>query len=183
MGIAATALSLIGELDPRDAALLGALENGLPLVARPYAAVGALLDMPETEVLARLARLREDLVIKRWGVVVRHRELGYRANGMVVWDLPDERVGAVGRRLARFAFVTLCYRRPRRPPAWNYNLFTMIHGRDEAGVRANLGHLVASCRLEGVAHEVLFSERRFKQRGARYLGGCAGARGRPAVAS
>ncbi|MDZ7753437.1 MAG: AsnC family protein [Gammaproteobacteria bacterium] len=183
MGIAATALPLAGELDSRDAALLGALENGLPLVARPYAAVGALLDMPEAEVLARLARLREVQVIKRWGVVVRHRELGYRANGMVVWDVPDHRVATLGRRLSHFPCVTLCYRRPRRPPDWNYNLFTMIHGRDEAGVRANLGHLVASCRLEGVTHEVLFSERRFKQRGARYLGGYAGTAGRAVVPS
>lgn len=155
-------------LDSRDAALLAAIEDGLPLVARPYAAVGEAVAMAEAEVVARLARLRRQGIIKRWGVVVRHRELGYRANGMVVWDVPDHQVAAVGRRLGRFGFVTLCYRRPRCPPHWRYNLFTMIHGHDEEGVRANLGYLVQCCDLDEICHDILFSVRRFKQRGARY---------------
>ncbi len=67
--------------------------------------------------IAALRRLLADGVIKRLGVVVRHRELGYRANAMVVWDVPDERVDEVGRTLAALPFVTLCYRRPRRLPA------------------------------------------------------------------
>ncbi|WJW75435.1 AsnC family transcriptional regulator [Thiohalobacter sp. IOR34] len=151
-----------------DRRLIEAIQRGLPLVARPYAAVGERLGMSEGEVLARLARLLEDGVIKRLGVVVRHRELGYRANAMVVWDVPDATVDRLGQCLGQFEFVTLCYRRPRRLPDWPYNLFCMIHGKDRAAVLDKVDFLVERCGLQGIAREVLFSGRRFKQRGAIY---------------
>ena len=154
--------------DARDAGLLHAIEDGLPLVSRPFAQLGEQLDMSEGEVIARLWLLQTRGVIKRFGVVVRHHELGYRANAMVVWDIPDSQVREMGRRLGGFPFVTLCYRRPRRPPAWPYNLFTMIHGRDRDQVLARVAELVEQCGLQDIPYQALFSRRRFKQRGARY---------------
>ena len=155
-------------LDEGDRALIAAIQSGLPLCSRPYAEIGAQLDMDDTTVIKRLKRLRNQGAIKRMGVVVRHHELGYRANAMVVWDVADERVSELGRCMGRFAFVTLCYRRPRRLPVWRYNLFCMIHGRDRDAVLAHVEHLVESCGLQTVPYEVLFSTHRFKQRGARY---------------
>ncbi len=154
--------------DPRQTALIAAIQEGLPLVARPWAVIAERLGMREAEVMEWVRALQCDGTIKRLGVVVRHRRLGYRANAMVVWDLPDDRVAEVGHCFGRFGFVTLCYRRPRRLPHWPYNLFTMIHGRDRAEVRTRVDELVAACGLEDVAHAVLFSRRAFKQRGARY---------------
>lgn len=154
--------------DLADLALAQALQDGLPLVPRPYAVVGALLGLSEAEVLARLTRLIQVGDIRRLGVVVRHRELGYRANAMVVWDVPDDQVTEVGGNLGQQPFVTLCYRRPRRLPRWHYNLFCMIHGHSEAEVTENLNRLIETCALQQISHEVLFSKRRFKQRGARY---------------
>jgi DNA-binding Lrp family transcriptional regulator len=107
-------------------------------------------------------------VIKRMGVVVRHHELGYRANAMVVWDVPDEEVSQLGTCLGKLEFVTLCYRRPRRLPAWRYNLFCMIHGHDREEVLARVEEMRRGCGLQHIAYEVLFSTRRFKQCGARY---------------
>lgn len=159
--------------DPVDLALLEAIEDGLPLVAEPYAELGRRLGLSEGEVLARLWLLQTHGVIKRFGVVVRHHELGYRANAMVVWDIPDAEVAELGRRLSGFACVTLCYRRPRRLPGWPYNLFTMIHGRDRGEVLERVAELVGVCGLEDIEHQVLFSRRRFKQRGARYGRGSA----------
>ena len=160
--------------DPMLRALIEAVQVGLPLVPRPYAAIGRRVGLTEHEVIHHLAALLEQGVIKRLGVVVRHHELGYDANAMVVWDIPDERVGEVGRWLGDQPIVTLCYRRTRRPPEWPYNLFTMIHGRDRDQVLAHVGELVRGGGLERVEHRVLFSRRRFKQRGARYGGGDAG---------
>jgi len=154
--------------DPLDRALVAVVQDGLPLVPQPYAAIGERLGLPESEVRDRLRRMLESGAIRRLGVVVRHRELGYRANAMVVWDVPDERVAELGRLLGRQACVNLCYRRPRRPPDWPYNLFCMIHGRNRAGVLAHLEELIGCCGLEGVPYQVLFSRRRFKQRGAHY---------------
>jgi len=154
--------------DPIEAALVAAVQGGLPLSPRPYAVIADALDLDEAEVLVRLARLIGSGTIKRFGVVVRHQELGYRANAMVVWALPEGRVGEVGRRLGGLPFVTLSYRRPRRLPDWPYNLFTMIHGRDRAAVLALIEEAKERCGLQGIECAALFSGQRFKQRGARY---------------
>ncbi len=153
------------ELDRR---LLAVLQEGLPLTVRPYARVAAQLGVGEDEVLERLAVLQENGTMSRFGVVVCHRKLGYRANAMVVWDVPDERADDCGQRLAALPFVTLSYRRPRRPPAWPYNLFCMIHGTDRRQVLAEVEIATREAGLAGCERVVLFSRRCFKQRGARY---------------
>jgi DNA-binding Lrp family transcriptional regulator len=143
-----------------DLRLLAILQEGLPLTARPYARVAAQLGVAEDDVLERLAVLQENGTISRFGVVVSHRELGYRANAMVVWDVPDERADDCGQRLAGLPFVTLSYRRPRRPPAWLYNLFAMIHGTDRRQVLAEVEIATREAGLAGCDRAVLFSLRR-----------------------
>jgi siroheme decarboxylase len=151
-----------------DRDLLAIIQQGLPLCPRPYAMVAETLGLDESEVIARIGRLLADDTIKRLGVVVRHRALGYRANAMVVWALPEARVAEVGRCLGRFPCVTLSYRRPARPPDWPYTLFTMIHGRDRATVLAQVEEIKQQCGLAEIDSAVLFSRRCFKQRGASY---------------
>jgi len=170
--------SLVDDVDRR---LLAAIQYGLPLVSRPYANIGVDLGLSETEVIARLTRLRETGVIRRFGVVVRHHELGYRANAMVVWDVPDDQVVELGQCLAGFDFITLCYRRPRHLPQWRYNLYCMIHGKSREEVLTHLEWMVGRCGLQSLPHEVLFSRRRFKQRGAVYAAGAATSREQGAV--
>jgi DNA-binding Lrp family transcriptional regulator len=156
-------------LDARDYALIAAIQDGLPLVARPYAAIGAAIDLEENEVLRRLERLLNQDVIKRFGVVVRHHELGFRANAMVVWNIPDARIDEFGRCVGASGLVNLCYQRPRRLPDWPYNLFCMIHGKDRDAVLERLDQLRDQCGLSGFEYEILFSKQRFKQTGARYV--------------
>ena len=156
-------------LNAQDRRLVALIQGCLPLSSRPYAELGKQLDMPEETVIQRIRAMQEDGVIKRMGIVVRHHELGYTANAMVVWDVPDDQTRRVGKALGRHACVTLCYQRPRRLPEWPYNLFCMIHGKDRERVLNYLDSLVESEALQDVPHEVLFSGERFKQRGARYL--------------
>jgi len=153
---------------PGEQQLLTALQEGLPLVTTPYAALAQRVGMTEAAVQATLERWLESRVINRLGVIVRHHELGYRANAMVVWDVPDAEVRAVGRRAAAAPYVTLCYQRRRCLPDWRYNLYCMIHGKERAGVLAQIAALRANCDLMPYPYEVLFSRQRFKQRGARY---------------
>lgn len=153
-----------------DSALIRSIQGGLPLVERPFAAIAAELGWTEEAVIERIRALQALGAIKRLGVVVRHQELGYGANAMVVWDLPDAQVDALGQRIGALPFVTLCYRRPRRPPTWPYNLFTMIHGRDRAAVLTQVARLQTDLERElgPLDNAVLFSGQRFKQRGAFY---------------
>ncbi len=156
-------------LTETDRRLVAAIQGGLPLVAHPYAAIGKQLGLTESDVIERLSKLQSAGLVKRMGVVVKHRALGYRANAMVVWDIPDAEVQRVGELLAGESCVTLCYQRPRREPDWPYNLFCMIHGRERDGVLRRLEQIIQYHDLGHFAHEVLFSGRSFKQRGARYV--------------
>jgi DNA-binding Lrp family transcriptional regulator len=153
------------ELTQAEKAFMAVLQTGLPLIAQPFAALG----WPEADALALLARWTETGVIKRFGVVVRHHELGYTANAMVVWDVPDALVSRVGKCIADSGRVSLCYRRPRELPHWPYNLFCMIHGKNRQEVEQGIAALMQACGLAFYPHEILFSCRRFKQRGARYV--------------
>ena len=157
--------SPIGEAERR---LVSVLQEGLPLFMRPFALIAERIGISESEVMGRIGHWLDDGAIKRFGVVVRHRELGYKANAMLVHDIPDARVGELGRALAEEPAVTLCYRRPRVLPDWPYNLFCMIHGRERSEVEAIIGELRQRHGLADCAHDVLFSLTRFKQNGARY---------------
>jgi DNA-binding Lrp family transcriptional regulator len=155
-------------MDEAERRLVSVLQEGLPLFIRPFALIAERIGASEIDVLGRIRRWLEEGAIKRFGVVVRHHELGYRANAMLVHDIPDEKVGEIGRALAVEPSVTLCYRRPRCLPDWPYNLFCMIHGRERGEVEATIAELRQRHGLESCAHETLFSLTRFKQNGARY---------------
>jgi DNA-binding Lrp family transcriptional regulator len=156
-------------LDRAQAAIVAGLQAGIRLEPQPFAALSAELQMEEEAVIRQVADWRTQGVIKRFGVVVRHHELGYRENAMVVWNVPDDEVSALGQLAARQEGVTLCYRRPRQLPDWPYNLFCMVHGTDRATVHAHIAELARATRLDAFDQQILFSCRRFKQCGARYV--------------
>lgn len=156
-------------IDAADQSLLTALQPGLPLVSRPFLTLGQPLGWSEQRVLKRLRDWLEQGVIRRMGVIVRHRALGYQANAMVVWDVPDTEVSAVGRTLAGEPGIHLCYHRPRRLPHWPYNLFCMMHGRQQAHTLERVAQLRQARSLADYPYAILFSTRCFRQRGAYYL--------------
>ncbi|MCL2021604.1 MAG: AsnC family protein [Betaproteobacteria bacterium] len=149
--------------------LRGLLESGLPVHPRPYSLLAEQTGLTEREVLEKVRQWQSDGLFRRFGLVVRHRALGFNANAMLVIDVDDSEVDAVGELLAKTDAVTLCYRRKKQPPAWTYNLFCMIHGRDREIVRTQAESLLARHGLDKLPHALLFSLREFKQRGARYF--------------
>lgn len=161
-----------GPLPPGSWPLARCLEAGLPLVERPYAAWAEQLGRDEAWVIDRIGRWLAEGRLKRFGVVVRHHELGFAANAMTVFDVPDAQVDACGQALAAQAGVTLAYRR-ERADGWPYNLYAMVHGRQRDAVRAVIDRATQAAGLSGFAREVLFSTRRFKQTGASRFRGWA----------
>jgi len=155
-------------LDEQERRLVSALQEGLPLFIRPFSVLASRIGCDEGEVLEHIRRWCAEGIIKRFGVIVRHHELGYTANAMLVHDVPDSEVDEVGERLARAEGVNLCYQRPRVLPHWPYNLFCMIHGQARSEVAARIAGLRQQLGLGHCAHEILFSLTRFKQSGARY---------------
>ncbi len=147
--------------------LLVELQFGLPICANPYLAIAEKIGCEQEEVIEGIKRLKQQKFIKRFGVVVKHRKLGYQSNAMVVWNIADEEVDKYGELFSREDCVTLCYQRPRQLPHWPYNLFTMIHGKKRADVLEQIQQLIDKHQIK-VAFEVLFSTKCFKQRGAVY---------------
>ncbi len=153
--------------DPTDLALIAATQSGLPLVSRPYHAIAERLGIPAEEVMARLRAMLANGAIRRIGLVPNHYALGYIANGMSVWDVADERVDELGERIGRLDFVSHCYRRPRRPPLWPYNLFAMLHGKSREEVNAYAAEIRALLGQDCHASDILYSRGILKKTGLR----------------
>lgn len=154
-------------LDTIDRSLVLATQGGLPLVERPYHQLAEQIGIPPEEVMARLTRMLESGIIRRIGAVPNHYAIGYTANGMSIWDVPDEGIDELGARIGALDFVTHCYHRPRRLPAWRYNLFAMVHGASRAEVLAQVAEIARVIGADCRAHDVLFSTRILKKTGLR----------------
>ena len=155
------------QLDAIDRALIVATQGGLPLVARPYQAIGEQVSIAGDEVIRRLQAMLDSGVIRRIGAVPNHYAIGWTANGMTVWDVADERVDELGARVGALDFVTHCYRRPRALPDWPYNLFAMVHGASRMEVTEKAAEIAALLGSNCRASEVLFSTRILKKTGLR----------------
>ncbi|MGD8582090.1 MAG: AsnC family transcriptional regulator [Gammaproteobacteria bacterium] len=154
-------------LDEMDKQIVHATQAGLPLISRPYRAVAEQLGCTSDEIKRRLQNMLTRGTIRRIGVVPNHYRLGLKANGMTVWDVPDEQAQALGQQVAQLDFVSHCYLRPRHLPAWRYNLFAMVHGhsRDEVDAKAEQIALLLGNNCN--AHETLFSSEILKKTGMR----------------
>jgi len=150
-----------------DRNIVERLQAGMPLVARPYDAVAEALGVAPELVRSRVAAMLADGRIRRIGAVPNHYALGWRANGMSVWDVDDASVDALGAAVGALPFVTHCYRRPRRLPHWRYNLFAMVHGADRGEVEAKVARIAAVLGDAARAHDVLYSTRILKKTGLR----------------
>ena len=156
------------ELDDIDRQIVLLTQDGLPLHPRPYEVIANQLDQSAAEVMQRMRRMQQTGVIRRIGAVPNHYALGYRGNGMTVWDVPDEHIDELGRQVGELEFVSHCYHRPRHMPDWPYNLFAMVHAptRDEA---LQLVESIATLLGEqDRGHTVLFSSRILKKTGLRF---------------
>lgn len=154
-------------IDAVDRRLIVATQGGLPLDPQPYHRLAERLELPVAEVMTRLRRLQGDGVIRRIGAVPNHYRLGYRGNGMSVWDVPDAAVRELGQRIGALPFVSHCYHRPRHLPHWPYNLFAMVHGKTRDEVEAKAGLVADVLGQASRGHDILYSSRILKKTGLR----------------
>jgi siroheme decarboxylase len=156
--------------DELDRAIVAATQSGLPLVKEPYEAVAHIVGIPASEVMQRMQRMLSDGIIRRVGVVPNHYALGFKANGMSVWNVPEDRIIELGQKIGALDFVTHCYRRPRHLPDWPYNLFAMVHGKSRDEVFEKVAIISDLLDDADQGHEVLFSTKILKKTGLRIKG-------------
>ncbi|MHB8793395.1 MAG: siroheme decarboxylase subunit beta [Thermoleophilia bacterium] len=147
-------------LSRQEQELVRLLQDDIPITPAPFAEIGAAVGMSEDEVVAKVQEWLADGTIRRFGAMVRHQRLGYKANAMSAWDVPDDRAEEVGRVFADASEVSHCYKRPRAD-RWNYNMFAMIHAATPEECREVADALAGKVGIED--YELLFSTREFKK--------------------
>jgi DNA-binding Lrp family transcriptional regulator len=155
------------ELDEIDRKIIVATQAGLPLDAKPYHKVASEIGVSPDEVMQRMQAMLSHGVIRRIGVVPNHYALGYKGNGMSVWDVPDDKIAELGKKIGALDNVSHCYHRPRHLPEWNYNLFAMVHGHDRDEVEQQVQHIAELLGDNDRGHTVLYSTRILKKTGLR----------------
>ena len=155
------------DLIAADVPYVRALQQDLPLVSHPFAETAGRLGLSEGALLDKARDLESVGIMRRFSAVLRHRRVGYKANGMACWVVPESRLETVGQLAAQYLQVSHCYQRPACPPRWPYTLFTMIHGQTKADVEAVVSRIAQETGLED--YEVLYSTREFKKERVRYF--------------
>jgi len=148
------------ELQPGDEDIVRLLQGNIPVSAEPYSWAAAELGTTTESLLQDLRRLKEARAIRRICVIMRHRKIGYTANGMCTWNVDPKLVSEAGARLAECPEVTHCYERVVYP-VFPFNLFAMVHANSRDAAMEIFEKVSKHAGLSG--GQVLFSTREFKK--------------------
>jgi DNA-binding Lrp family transcriptional regulator len=154
------------EITERDKQFIRELQKDLPVVKEPFKEMAENLGIATKQLFDKAKEYESTGLMRRFAAILRHRDAGFVANGMVVWHVPEDRVDDVGFKLAAYPQVSHCYRRPIYPD-WQYNVFSMIHARtlDAAEKMA-----VEMSEMIGISdYRILFSSREFKKERVKYF--------------
>ncbi len=144
----------------QEITLIRELQKGFDVCSRPFAALAERAGLTEDQLIAKLKEWKANGTIRRVGVIVNHYKAGFNANGMVVWDVPEDQIVEMGERLIQHEAITHCYSRPKCD-RWPYRLYTMVHARSKEEVEAIVRQIAEH---EGVeAYRILFSQRELKK--------------------
>jgi DNA-binding Lrp family transcriptional regulator len=146
--------------------VIASIQGDIAITERPYRRIADDLGISEQTLLDTLQDLCQRGVIRRFGATLKHQKSGYAANAMVAWQVDEDRVPEVGKMLAAFRAVSHCYRR-NPTDQWPYNLYTMVHGRDEAACRETASRM--SQKVNVKTYILLFSRRELKKTSMRYF--------------
>jgi DNA-binding Lrp family transcriptional regulator len=154
-------------MDQIDRKIISASQTGLPLTPEPYQTLAEQIGISSDELMQRLTHMQELGIIRRIGAVPNHYKLGYKHNGMTVWDIDDAFIDPLGKKVGALEFVSHCYHRPRHLPDWSYNLFAMVHSKTADAAEQQIQQIAKLLGEHCRAHEVLYSTRILKKTGLR----------------
>lgn len=153
-------------LTAEDKRIIRQIQGDLPLSLTPFSPLARKLGLEEGRFLKRVDDLIRRGLIRRFGAILRHQIAGFRGNAMVVWKAPEDQAEKIGRLIASHPAVSHCYLRPPRP-CWPYNLYTMIHGKNDPDCRRLAGQLSKKAGIKD--YRLLFSKRELKKSSMRYF--------------
>jgi DNA-binding Lrp family transcriptional regulator len=147
--------------DEFDRAVIRATQGDMPVVPEPYAGAARELGVTVDALVEHLEGMKERGILRRVAAILFHRRAGFSANGMGVWEVPEEHVARVGPAMAAFRGISHCYQRPTYAD-WPYSVFTMAHGRSKEECDAILDAIEGEIpEIQGRA--TLYSSTEFKK--------------------
>ena len=154
---------MLTELEKR---IIASIQGNIAVTQHPYFEIAEKLGIPEETLLERLKDLCGRGVIRRFGATIYHQKSGFEANAMVAWKVDEDRVDDAGEKMASFKEVSHCYR--RNPTGdWPYNLYTMIHAKDEESCREIARNISIKTLINN--YTLLFSRRELKKTSMNYF--------------
>lgn len=146
--------------------ILAAVQKGLPLTARPYEDLARQLGIETEQLLTILERWKSEGVLRRMGAVLDPRKLGLSAAALVAWQAEPDHIEQAGQTLAEFSQVTHCYER-QTAPGWPYNLYTMLHAKDDSELDRLIEQMSRKCGL--TTYKVLRTRSELKKTPPTYI--------------
>ena len=146
--------------------IIAATQGDIPVSQRPYRDIAQEIGVSEGELIATLQDLCDRGIVRRFGATLRHQKSGITANAMVAWQVDENAVEQAGETLAAFSAVSHCYRR-NPAPGWPYNLYTMVHARNEQECLETTRQMAEQAGIE--KYTVLFSRRELKKTSMQYF--------------
>ncbi|MCA9811887.1 MAG: Lrp/AsnC family transcriptional regulator [Nitrosarchaeum sp.] len=149
-----------------DKQFIRELQKDMQIIDEPFLDAANRLGITEKQLFEKMKYYETIGVMRRFAAILRHRQVGFTANGMIVWKVPQERIVEVGEKLGSFPQVSHCYERPTYPD-WPYNVFSMIHCKTHA--EANEMAKVIQDQIHVEEYRILFSSREFKKTRVEYF--------------
>ncbi len=154
------------KITERDKEFVRELQKDLLVIQEPFGEMARNLGVTTQELFVKAKEYESIGLMRRYAAILRHRDAGFIANGMVVWNVPEDRVDDVGFKLAAFPQVSHCYRRPVYPD-WKYNVFSMVHARTPEAAEKMAVEM--SQVIDVSDYRILFSSREFKKERVKYF--------------
>lgn len=150
----------------KDKEFIRQLQKDLEVVDRPFLQAAKNLGMTEDQVFEQLRQYEKIGVMRRYAAILRHRDVGFTANGMIVWNVPEPRIEEVGEILGAFPQVSHCYQRPSYQD-WQYNVFSMVHCKSIPEAEDVAKEIQQQIKVDD--YRILFSSREFKKTRVEYF--------------
>jgi len=154
------------ELSEKDQVLIQSIQGDLPHDLRPFLILSQKLGWTEDEILSRIRIWMDQGVIKRFGALVRHQNLGFTGNAMVAWAVLPSEAERIGQQMARYPFISHCYERPTRPD-WPYNIYTMCHASDKEELEKQVKMIAESTGISD--YRILHTVKEWKKKSMEYV--------------
>ncbi|WP_199883705.1 siroheme decarboxylase subunit beta [Anaerosinus massiliensis] len=153
-------------MDALDKKIIRVMQDEFPLVSEPYKVLADQIGITQDELIERLKKYKQAGQIRKMGAVLRHREVGYAANALCAWSVPEERLEEIATLMAENSAVSHCYDR-NTAPEWPYNVYTMIHGHSREECEKIAGEITQQTNI--TEKVMLYSVKEWKKTSMRYF--------------